>query len=261
MFSHVQIFLTLIHVRSQRANSSVQYDYFSMFLMIGTRHRGRESVITPSITSISASETLSKLPSLQSDRPCPAEMISPWKWVQVAPQLYLVRGRELNGICSLSAVTYNTILRRSNSPGTPGAAHILRAGDWASDWSRLHGGPRRGCPARAQGAGLGCISPLKPQLDLQRKICDSIRHSDSSHTLTLSGNPAGQLLRSAGRGFSGPGLEAARPSAADDHPGPKQDPVWVCTSDALRCQGGRWEPEGDIWTEKPNLWSLAFLQV
>lgn len=235
-----------------------------MFLMIGTRHRGRESVITPSITSISASETLSKLPSLQSDRPCPAEMISPWKWVQVAPQLYLVRGRELNGICSLSAVTYNTILRHCNSPGTPGAAHILCAGDWASDWSRLHGSPRRGCPARTQGVGLGCISPLRSQLNLQRKICDSIRHLDSlSHadTLTLLGNPAGQLLRSAGRGFGGPGLEAAWPSAADDHPGSKQDPVWVCPSDALRCQGGRWEPKGDNWTAKHNLWSLAFLQV
>ncbi len=129
--------------------------------MIGTKHLDRGSVITPLITSISAFGTLSKLLWLQSDRPCPAEMISLWKWVQVPHQLYLVWEKEHNEICSLSVVTYTVILCRCNSPGAAGAADILRAGDWASDWSRLHSSPRRSCPARTQGAGL-TIYPLIP---------------------------------------------------------------------------------------------------
>lgn len=106
-------------------------------------------------------------------------MISPWKWVQVPHQLYLVWENELNGICSLSVETYTIILCRCNSPGTPGAADILCAGDWASDWSCLHGSPRWSCPTRTQGAGL-TVYPFIP-LDLERKThslcflsCDQI---------------------------------------------------------------------------------------
>lgn len=62
--------------------------------------------------------------------------------------------RELNGICSLSIVTYTVILYYCNSLGTPGAANILCAGDRASDRSCLHHSSRRSCPTRTQGAGL-----------------------------------------------------------------------------------------------------------
>lgn len=142
--------------------SSVHLNYFSIFLIIGTRHQGRGSVITPSITSISASGTLSKRPSLQLDRPCPAEMISQWKWVQVLSWFYLVWKKELNGIWSLSVVTYNIILCCCNQPGTAGAAYILRTGDRTSDRSCFHGSPRRSRPARTQGAGT-TVHPPHPQ--------------------------------------------------------------------------------------------------
>lgn len=46
------------------------------------------------------------------------------------------------------------IICRCNSPGTSGAANIFRARDWASDWSRLHNGPRGSCTTRTQGAAL-----------------------------------------------------------------------------------------------------------
>lgn len=48
-----------------------------------------------------------------------------------------------------------------NSPGAPGAADVLCAGDWASDWSCLHHSPRRSCPTRTQGASL-IIYPFIP---------------------------------------------------------------------------------------------------
>ena len=123
----------------------------SISLVIGTRHQDRGSVITPLITSISVSGTLSKLLWLLLVSRCPAEMISPWKWVQVPHQLHLVRDKDLNGICTLSVVTYTVILFHCNSLGAPGAADILCAGDWASDWSCLHHSPRRSCPTRTQG--------------------------------------------------------------------------------------------------------------
>lgn len=118
-------------------------------------------------------------------------MISPWKWVQIPHQLYRVRAKELNGIRSLSVVTYNVILCHCNSPGTPGAADIVRAGDWSSDWSRLHRGPRRGCSTRTQGAGPA-VYPLTPtRFRKKNPFClFSILWSDSflrhlSHTRSL----------------------------------------------------------------------------
>lgn len=119
--------------------------------------------------------------------------------------------KELNGICSLSVVTYNVILCHCNSPGTPGAADILCAGDWASDWSCLHSSQRRSCPTRTQGAGL-TVYPLIPSGFRKKKtfclfsILWSNPSSDSSLTLILLGDPAGQLLRSTHCGIGGPGL-------------------------------------------------------
>lgn len=182
-------------------------NYFSIFLIIGTRPRDRGSVITPLITSINASEILNKLPLRQLDRPCPAEMISLWKWVQVFPWFYLVWEKEPNGICGLSFVTHNTILCYSNPPGAPGAAYVHCSGDWASDWSRFHSGPWWSCPAGTQGATL-TIWPCIPSLlvDLWITICEVNFHIDSSLMLFLPGNPASQLLRTTHCGISWPGF-------------------------------------------------------
>lgn len=65
-----------------------------------------------------------------------------------------------------------------------------------------------------------------------------------SHSSFLPGNPAGQLLWAAHRRLGGPGFQTAWPPAADDHPGPEQDPGWVCSADAVRCQRRRRKPKG-----------------
>lgn len=156
------------------------------------------------------------------------------------------RKRNLMGFCRLSVVTYNIILCRCTPPGTPGAPYIFCTGDWASDWSRLHSSPRRSCPAGTQGDVLFWPrTPYSPAVFRKKDLWFNSSLRRLSYTLLLlPGNPAGQLLRSTRGGIGGPGLEAARPSAADDHPRPEQDPVRVCPADALCCQGRRGKSKG-----------------
>lgn len=57
--SNLQIFLLYIYLHI-KVETFVSF-FFPLFLVTGTRHRDRGSVITPLITSISVSGTLSKL--------------------------------------------------------------------------------------------------------------------------------------------------------------------------------------------------------
>lgn len=63
-----------------------------------------------------------------------------------------------------------------------------------------------------------------------------------------TGDPVGWLLWTADHGLRGCDVQAEGPPAADDFPGPDEDPGWICTADALRCQG-RWrKPKGrTVW--------------
>lgn len=177
-------------------------------------------------------------------------------WLNAAPSQ---RGKTFDLFCCLY-------------PGLAGAADIHCAGNWPLNWPRFHSCQGRSFPTRAQGMWdrqwfnldlwinkvrvFGIMKNIPfvfvTLLFFKSQYVHVFSHYFQflsvkfAHKLKLlpPGDPAGWLLWASHQSLCGRGLQAERPPAADDFPGPNQNSGWVCSADALCCQG-RWrKPKG-----------------